>query len=495
MKTKDEEIEELNDKLKAAKKPVDDETVADDMNQLEDEIEKIRSENATLIEQVTLLKAEVNRQSDVISRVSTENESVLSDVTRLKEEKQELTDGITNLQNEKSKLEQTIGEKDAQIENLQTTVQKLNQENQTLLNSSEKNQFVASSGLQQANAEISRLQESLSSEKQENDTLRKKMAESEKAMTSEFIAQEQLKMSLANAQAQNEKLEQEVRNMRSEMERIKSSKGETSKDADVMRLKIVELNERVRRGDVSLTSMAELVKEKQSHIEDLRKEVSALRSTTSSYFSKLEYVTSSHHQERDVIRSKYDDMESAHRRLLDENKRLRTLVAHKNMNETSQGTELEETKTKLYEAENQLDIAHARVEQLEALLQLNSATTPAQESSRSKPNQRKRRAFLDSDSRATHSVASPVTLHSLPEVPEAGARSSVLKNVNRKKETSRSGGRKTQVMKYDADSLADSLTSGGPWELRNYRHATSYSKRFESRPSKLKRSGVVTQLE
>ena len=474
MMAKEAEVEEMKSSLLLNQSGTSAEIKA-----LTDELERLRAENEALKEEIDVLKAERQRQSEVIARLSAASSSGSDEVTKLRDENRSLTEAKLRFEIENSNLRDKLSEREKQIDNLKTTIQNLNKENQQLVDNVTKTQTSTSGDLAGAQRRVEKLEASLERANDERDAAKRALLEREKALATDFISHEQLKLTLQNAETQLDKCTKEVNNLTEENAQLKQDSAKKSSDVEKLMLKVVELNERSENSTITLTSMADLVKEKQSHIDDLRNEIQTLKSTNNNFFNKLEDVTTSRQHEQDVIKSKYEDMEAAHRKLLDENKRLRTVLAHKNMSETNQDSEKQALHDKLFETERELNDANERIQHLEAML---DDVYKAREITGSK--QSRHTAFADDD------VMSQKAFESLPE----------LQGYARNERNKKTQPQLTHQLRNDNSSdqrqslQAKTSSSGRSWELRKYRHATGYSKRFESRPSKARTSGVITQL-
>ena len=476
MITKEADVEKVRSEGSQQKSEVENEIKA-----LKDEIERLKQENKALREEIEKMKVEAAEQTATNTRLTVtlkleeeERQNVQTQLKDLKQEHGKINEDKIKLQIECSALKDKIALLEQEIEILKGKIQNLNKENQNLLQTLSLSDNDKAE-LKQVQMKLASIEREFELTIKEKEHAQKTLQEREKALATDFLTQEQLKMALQNSESQNEKLSKEVNGLSEDNASLKTQLSSKSTDVEKLMLKVVELNERSENNAITLSSMADLVKEKQSHIEDLRKEVGTLKVTNSNYYNKLEDIGTARKDEEDIMKAKYTDIETAHKRLLDENKRLRTVLAHKNMTETNQDSEKDALKDKLYEAEVELGEAQDRVEHLEAML---DDVYKAREITESR-NSKQPRQFLDEADEFESQM------NSLPDI---------RTHMGREQKAGRGYPQKT--IKSDPTGRQTSTSqSGRSWELRNYRYANSYSKRFEKRPNKLKKAGVVTQLK
>ena len=187
---------------------------------------------------------------------------------------------------------------------------------------------------------------------------------------------EQLRTKEKNQQSkQSEELRSEMAKSKTEIEIWKARVKELEAKNEELRAKspsqldlqqqVRELNAKVDHLRESLASSQDLLKSKDAHLEDLRQEVSELLGDKVLTQRELDRLRTSGKTNDGVISEKYQDMAGSHKKVLDDNKRLRSMVAKKAMEETNSTTRIAELQLELDSIRKKLETAQKRIEQFE----------------------------------------------------------------------------------------------------------------------------------
>ena len=179
---------------------------------------------------------------------------------------------------------------------------------------------------------------------------------------------------------ESEELRDQIRSMvdnKVELAIVKDQQRRMEEDNLGMARKIVALTERLGTMEETAKSLMLMTKEKQRHNEEFLNEINKLKAENEGLERQVEAKVSS---KKKVV--KYEDLEielplksdkmgekelkASIRRLQDENRRLRTMVAMKNMSEQNNITQVTTLQEELTQKAEELDKVHARHGRLEA---------------------------------------------------------------------------------------------------------------------------------
>lgn len=159
-------------------------------------------------------------------------------------------------------------------------------------------------------------------------------------------------------------LEDVIAALKADIERLRMEKEEKENERLKVQLKFNTLEERSKGVLDIIRPLQELVREQDSHINDLQREVDTMRQATNDYqreLGKLRVLVNDEESTRD----KFQDIAVAHRRLLDENSRLINLLERRQVADARSLTDQSQMKIRLEQARNKLKSSQNRISQLE----------------------------------------------------------------------------------------------------------------------------------
>ena len=421
------------------------------------------------------LELELATAKKNVSDSGTTNEKKLKELQEMVEKLQAeidiLSKTVKNLETAKADAEEDVKASRQENEELKQKLNRMNSENQKLLEQLSKMKLEVSNltdykkeseDLGQEVEALLREKQALSEVVQEKDRIIEKQQNDIKSIDG-------LAQTLQKEQEQNAKLAKQVNSLTEENLSLRKQANDSNKELSDLRKKLGAASEKVETGKVALSSMSELIKEKQAHIEDLQKEVKTLAETNSNYLVAIETFSSTKKKDDEVAKSKFEDIESSYKRLLEENKRLRTVLTHKNMTETSRNAESEDLMKVLDQKDAELDRSKERIAHLEAMMDDVYKTREIQ--------------MMQGD--LGHEEESKMSISSLPDIRQESRATGYSHNSFQKGRTKSQEARWANYVENDQVSR----------NLRNYRDAVGYAQRFEHRPKKKQRTGVLTKLK
>lgn len=159
-------------------------------------------------------------------------------------------------------------------------------------------------------------------------------------------------------------LEDVIAAMKADMERLRMEKEEKENERLKVQLKFNALEERSKGVLDIIRPLQELVREQDSHITDLQREVDTMRKAINDYQREMEKLRVLVNDEEST-RDKFQDIAVAHRRLLDENSRLINLLERRQVVDARSLTDQSQMKVRLEQARHKLKSSQNRIAQLE----------------------------------------------------------------------------------------------------------------------------------
>ncbi|KAK2156656.1 hypothetical protein LSH36_208g04083 [Paralvinella palmiformis] len=133
---------------------------------------------------------------------------------------------------------------------------------------------------------------------------------------------------------------------------------------EMIKAEIKEVKSKIEIMKTTERAMSDLLLSKQNHIADLRNENAELRNVGKLHQHEVDELRAER-KEKAVISDKYGDIAESHKRLLAENRRFRSMMANKAMQETNAATERSELEGEIEDLERKLRKAQKRILQLE----------------------------------------------------------------------------------------------------------------------------------
>ena len=164
-------------------------------------------------------------------------------------------------------------------------------------------------------------------------------------------------------EAENDRLAVQFSMLETDMEKvIRDSKASKTETAQKM-TEIVSLKQKLESQEAHIRNANDQVREKETIIESLTREIHDLKQSNGSLLKDLS-VAQGDKMTLQVVDSQYQDIQNAHKKLLEENKRLQATVIRRNV-ETGRAPETEQLKKDLQDSTNRLINANRRVKMLE----------------------------------------------------------------------------------------------------------------------------------
>ena len=348
-----------------------------DLNQdIKQEKQKMENDKQAIQRQIDDLRAVSSReklqQQDHIREIQIQHDKKVQELqNNFANEKSRLKEQLRNVEGLGAAKRNELRLLQADRKALQDQVKDLQCSRDKLLRDIDDRDSEREESLQALRTELESFQDRFIKLKKDHEEEVKKSADLEEQVTQQDKEKadsvrkiDQLREENHNLHEAQYKAESSQSSLRTELFNLKTELQAKEDQIAKLKEKLSEVAVRADSNEETRSTLDSLVREKQSHIDDLKQELWELRSANRNYVKEIERLDQMKSGDS-VQDAKYEEMSLAHKKLLEENKHLRTLIAHKSMAETNTEAENADLKDKLEKLSKKLEISAERVRKLE----------------------------------------------------------------------------------------------------------------------------------